>query len=98
MSQQSEYNEINRILANLAVRRRVPRILDYINDLEEIESDDPILKTYPELQGVSGGEKWAHMFFQSMTTERMVDVVHSKLNISPQTVRRFLRIGYLSYH
>ena len=93
LAQQEEYKELNRLAATLALRRQSPRVMDYINDAAELEDNDPIFTTYPDLKvrvgdlrGLGGGEKWAKIFYFFAIEQQFVESVRQKLKISPQSL------------
>ncbi|KAM0513498.1 hypothetical protein ACHAPE_007760 [Trichoderma viride] len=82
LSHQREFEELNRITTRLAIRRKVPRVTQYMNDYTKLDPDDELLKAHPEMKNMTGGEKWAQTLFYHCLTDDVADVLVNDMKVA----------------
>lgn len=82
LSHQPEFEELNRITTRLAIRRKVPRVTQYINDYTKLDPDDELLQAHPEMKNMTGGEKWAQKLFYHCLTDDVADVLVNDMKVA----------------
>ncbi|PTB66247.1 hypothetical protein BBK36DRAFT_1159294 [Trichoderma citrinoviride] len=82
LAHQPEFEELNRIATRLAIRRKVPRVTQYLNDFTKLDPDDELLQAHPEMKNMTGGEKWAQKLFYNCLTDDVADVLVNDMKVA----------------
>ncbi|KAM5342650.1 hypothetical protein ACJ41O_013616 [Fusarium nematophilum] len=73
LSRSPIFHRLNKTLSKVAALRRYPKIREYLGDTKPVEVEGPdAISQVPERKGLIGGEKWAHLLYDALTTEHWV--------------------------